>query len=543
MNVVGAMYEQLGRMMGRSYEETMQILLKSLRNAESQMRIEIIVTLEKICAGMGKAISNVHKEIYKAVRVCLSDRVMSVRVAASTCLLEMLNHAPFLYTTELESMASLCYRAFEGSTYEVRVAVAKLLGNLIAQTQLSQQLPSGKAAPTMQTSAVNKNVRPTSLDEALGVLMSGFLRGGASSLLKGTGEMIKGSSGSNREVRVGVTHGYVIFVQTMGSVWLEKNLQTFLIHVLDLVANPKAASSHVDAVYSRKCINFILTSVVGKMLGEKAQSSACKELIHIIAKQMNSIDFNPENAKDANQETLFSQHLLVCALQELGVLTIGLGTTAQNLLSDQSLNFIDAICAVLVHPCAAARFAAGWCLRCICVAVPSQITPLIDRCLEAIEKMRSSPDAVSGYSGALAAVIGSVRYSPLGIPHTKGKIIFNTAEELLRTASQNSRLSLNRTQSGWLLIGAIMTLGVPVVKGLLPRMLLLWRNAFPRSTKELESEKARGDAFTWQVTLEGRAGALSVMHSFLSNCGELLNDDITKRLLTPIESALAMLIK
>ena len=42
----------------------------------------------------------------------------------------------------------------------------------------------------------------------------------------------------------------------------------------------------------------------------------------------------------------------------------------------------------------------------------------------------------------------------------------------------------------------------------LPRMLLLWRNAFPRSTKELESEKARGDAFTWQVTLEGRAGAL-----------------------------------
>jgi hypothetical protein len=30
-------------------------------------------------------------------------------------------------------------------------------------------------------------------------------------------------------------------------------------------------------------------------------------------------------------------------------------------------------------------------------------------------------------------------------------------------------------------------------------MLLLWRNSFPRSNKELESEKARGDAFTWQV--------------------------------------------
>lgn len=44
-------------------------------------------------------------------------------------------------------------------------------------------------------------------------------------------------------------------------------------------------------------------------------------------------------------------------------------------------------------------------------------------------------------------------------------------------------------------------LGVPVVRGLLPRMLLLWRNSFPRSAKELESEKARGDAFTWQVII------------------------------------------
>ncbi|KAL7035637.1 hypothetical protein ACKWTF_008482 [Chironomus riparius] len=543
VSVVGAMYAQLGRMMGRSYEETVQILLKSLRNGESQMRIEILITLEKVCAGMGNAISNVHKEIYKCVRVCLSDRVMTVRVAASNCLLEMLKHAPFLFTVELESMASLCFRGFEGSTYEVRCAIAQLLGNLIAQTQLHQQT-TGKNPmmnQSMTSSSSAGKLRLTSLDEALGFLMSGFLRGGAS-FLKGTGEMIKGSSGTNREVRVGVTHGYVVFVETMGSVWLERNMQTFLIHVLDLVANPKAASSHVESVYSRKCINFILRSVVGKMLGEKAQSSACKELIHIIAKQMNSIDFNPENAKDANQETLFSQHLLVCALQELGSLTLGLGTTAQNLLSDQSLNFIDAVCAVLVHPCLAARLAAAWCLRCVCVAVPSQITPLIDRFLEAIEKMRSSPDAVSGYCGALAAVVGSVRYSPLGIPHTKGKIIFNTAEELLRTASQNSRLSLNRTQSGWLLIGSIMSLGNSVVKGLLPRMLLLWRNAFPRSTKELESEKARGDAFTWQVTLEGRAGALSAMHSFVQNCQELVTDDIIRRLLTPVESCLAMLV-
>ena len=48
----------------------------------------------------------------------------------------MLNHAPFLYTTEIESVATLCFRSFEGSNYEVRCWVAKLLGALAAMTQI-----------------------------------------------------------------------------------------------------------------------------------------------------------------------------------------------------------------------------------------------------------------------------------------------------------------------------------------------------------------------------------------------------------------------
>lgn len=127
----------------------------------------------------------------------MTDRVMAVRNAAAKCLLEMLNHAPFLYTTELENLATLCFRAFDGSNYEVRCSVAKLLGTLIASTQ---QLPKNSGQQ-----AGSKGVKTMSLEDALGILMAGFLRGGVS-FLKGTGEIIKGSSGINREVRVGVTH-------------------------------------------------------------------------------------------------------------------------------------------------------------------------------------------------------------------------------------------------------------------------------------------------------------------------------------------------
>jgi len=44
------MYEKLGRMMGRSYEESLQILVKTIKHAESQMRIEIIGTFEMVCS-------------------------------------------------------------------------------------------------------------------------------------------------------------------------------------------------------------------------------------------------------------------------------------------------------------------------------------------------------------------------------------------------------------------------------------------------------------------------------------------------------------
>ena len=131
--------------------------------------------------------------------------------------------------------------------------------------------------------------------------------------------MIKGGAPVTQEVRVGVTHCYVVMVQALGTSWLERNLTQLLNHVLELVSHPKAATNHVDAVYSRRCVGHVIQILLGKMLGEKAQLSACKDIARIVAKLMNALDVHPENAKDsANAETMYSQHQLVVALQELG---------------------------------------------------------------------------------------------------------------------------------------------------------------------------------------------------------------------------------
>ena len=57
---------------------------------------------------------------------------------------QLVNEAPFMYNNELETVASLCFRALDGSNYDVRCAVAKLLGNLMATAQAPPKTSNGK---------------------------------------------------------------------------------------------------------------------------------------------------------------------------------------------------------------------------------------------------------------------------------------------------------------------------------------------------------------------------------------------------------------
>uniref|UniRef100_A0A8U8C8B5 HEAT repeat-containing protein 5A n=1 Tax=Geospiza parvula TaxID=87175 RepID=A0A8U8C8B5_GEOPR len=513
---LGYLYKKLGRILGNSFTDTVGNVLKAMKNAESQGRYEIMLSLQNILNGLGAAAIPCHRDIYKAARSCLTDRSMAVRCAAAKCLLELQNEAVFMWSTDLDSVVTLCFKSFEGSNYDVRLAVSKLLGTILARALTSKQI-TGKTC--------NEKF---SLEDVMELLGTGFLRGSCG-FLRASGDMLKGTSSVSRDVRVGVTQAYVVFVSTLGAQWLERSFSAFLSHILDLVSqsHPKAVQSAVDAIGCRRCVSFILRATVGGLLGEKAQIAAAKEICQAIWKLKKVVD---AAISDGNLETKInttdvtaSQHVLVCALQELGSLIHGLGTTAAPLLQDSSTGVLEAVISVIVHPSISVRLTAAWCLRCIAVALPSYVSLLLDRCIERLSALKSCPEAVTGYSFAVAALLGAVKHCPLGIPHGKGKVIMTVAEDLLCSASQNSRISLQRMQAGWLLIAALMTLGPAVVQHHLPRILLLWKCIFPSSSKDLETEKTRGDAFTWQVTLEGRAGALCGKQDLLSFSAYLLS--------------------
>lgn len=44
----------------------------------------------------------------------------------------LVREATFVYTQELDTVAAACFKALEGSNYDVRCSVAKLLGLLLA---------------------------------------------------------------------------------------------------------------------------------------------------------------------------------------------------------------------------------------------------------------------------------------------------------------------------------------------------------------------------------------------------------------------------
>ncbi|TMS20882.1 HEAT repeat-containing protein 5A [Larimichthys crocea] len=360
---LGALFEQLGRMLVGYFKDTLANLLKAMKSAESQGRYEIMLSLERILRGLGVSAMPCYRDVYKAARTCLTDRSMAVRCAAAKCLLELQREAVFLWTSELENVATLCFRAFEGSNYNVRVSVAKLLGTLLAAAVEPRQPIAPKQGGRGRTS----------LEEVMDLLSVGFLRGGAG-FLRASGDMLKGTSSVSKDVRIGVTQACVVFVSTLGSSWLEANSPAFLSLLMELASHGRATQTPGDAVVTRRCVSFILRSTLGSLLGEKAQTNAAKQLCLAVAAQKRGIAL------------------------------------------------LDTVISVLLHPTASACLAAAWCLRCVAMAMPSQGSLLLDRCSERLVALKSSPEAVAGYGAAVAALVAAVQHGRLGIPHTKGMV-------------------------------------------------------------------------------------------------------------------------
>ncbi|TKR87612.1 hypothetical protein L596_011984 [Steinernema carpocapsae] len=541
LNVLGAMYKNLGRLVGRSYDESFGLMSRWLKHADSSCRAEIFNTLAKLVAGLDNAGSSIHKDLTKLCKTYLTDRVLSVRSAAVNCLLALIPEYSLLYTNEVEATCTVCFKALVGSNYEVRRGVAQVLAQLLSLSIEKPKLSVKGAPPAASTSA-----HPSlTVEGAMNVLSEGFLRGVAGGFLRsGSGA----TAGGQKEIRVGVALAYVELVNELGSDWLEKNSCFFVKHILEIaakcgnVAYTNNTAQESEAVFLRRCLLYVFRSTLDVLLSEQAQISVCKHFGALINEYINNFDYNPDPGVERvlGVEAHSSAQATIISLLELSCLVRQIGTTVMPLFVEAS-GIMEPIFACLLHPVEATRIAAAWCLRCVTLSVPSQATPLIDRCINRLEHMKVCAEAVNGYSLALASLLVGSADSELGIPFCKSKQVFQIAADMLKTAAE-TRLALVKVQAGWFLVTAVISLGPAHVQPHMARLFTLWSACFPGSVEKAKREaQARGDQFTWACTLEQRSGALGSMHAFIKHCPTVVTDHVLKNIVGPVETALTTL--
>ncbi|CAI5452193.1 unnamed protein product [Caenorhabditis angaria] len=542
LSCLSALYDTMGRLVGRSFEETLVILQKWMKSAESHSRAHIMMTLTSMVKGLGNGQSTVHKDIFKMAKHSIQDRSIHVKIATLECLTALVAVYTPIYTTELDASCTMCVKVLDGSNYDLRCAVAKFMAQLLSTSmnpppQSVIQVKSNQSVP----------VRPASVTDTFSLLSNGFIRGGIGGFLKNNSSNFP-SSGGLTDVRIGMSLCYVEVVKEMGSAWLEKHLAVVCGHLIDLAAKcgnlafTQSATQISEALLLRRCVSFILRQTCGTLLGENAQILACKHLGTLLAQYINSIRIDTEIENELIDDELYSSaYASITILQEISVLVRQIGTAVMPIFVEAT-GILEHIFGCLLHPIPSARYATAWCLKCIATAVPNLRTPLIDRCILRLEQMKSSSDAISGYSMALSALLSTSNDpSRLGVPFSKPLKILEIAEDLLKTSSQQPKLTIAKLESGWNLMYSLVSLGAPVIKEHLHRIIRLWKAVFPRSSKEAEAESNRGDSFSWQCSMIAQAGALSVMEAVARQNELYTVGGAVESMKIPIECSLVMM--
>ncbi len=83
LRVIAEIYTELGTTIGGSHEDTINILLKFLKICDVNTKQEVLYTFKCMIIGISyESDANIHKNIYKYLKVYFADKTLTVRLAA-----------------------------------------------------------------------------------------------------------------------------------------------------------------------------------------------------------------------------------------------------------------------------------------------------------------------------------------------------------------------------------------------------------------------------------------------------------------------------
>jgi hypothetical protein len=227
----------------------------------------------------------------------------------------------------------------------------------------------------------------------------------------------------------------------------------------------------------RESCSFILRSL-GKLLSEGGQVNAIRELTMSYLNLWTSAD---------EATTCLDKSVLICALNEISALLLDVRSAAYAV---QDMLY-DSLVSLLSHSSKSVNIALSWTFKCLSYSFPQFIPKLMTKLVPILEKESSclSVDKTDGLlkfsslGSILAGLVSIVSSHPFAVSFEYFDRIFTLAACLIKNSSSATtiRVLQTQTETAWILLSSLFTLGPNFVKVHLTQILLFWKAVFTKS--------------------------------------------------------------
>jgi HEAT repeat-containing protein 5 len=194
------------------------------------------------------------------------------------------------------------------------------------------------------------------------------------------------------------------------------------------------------------------------------------------------------------------------------------------------------------------RVYSAWALRIFCYSAPLRLPKILIHAVELLQRdinllasqSQTAPSDLTaralGHAYGLAALVAVIPEKPLYVSYDISAKVLDMAITLLKSTGEHTvALASVEVETAWTCVAALMTLGPNFVRGHLPQLLVLWRNALPKPPSKDNTIRT---AVEWGFLLHVREAALGAILAFLRhNAPTLVTLDVARRLATLLSNA------
>ena len=546
VSCLGAIYESAGGSAIGISAFAISVILRSLKASQdfAGYRGTCFRSLAKIVQGTGQSIDeSVARDVFKQARKAISnDKAYLVQTYACNYIGEVIRQTTYFDNlSDFEKIQACIWKAFDSPSSRVRNAAARTFASCLVKSFVENpvkvdvpKIKKSKKANKKQTKIEVDDDQYEHSDSAMPEKTSALLQFSFKDLLSQLSTFYQHNTTTNK-ARIGMIACFATVLKELGPDLVESHYGEIASHLLtELLPQVTSKSTRHRQLLTRKCVALLLENVVGRrLLSEDGQVVAVRYLLSDIIKDYPQI--LKERAEPSKETLICTLSAITSLLQLLGCAAYPLGESCR-----------DGVLAVLQHPSYTVQIYASACLKSLVQACPHLLVPLVTICLNNIKRelgqsgsTRQFTERCIGFANGLSAAMNIANLHPIYGSLEVYSRVFNFATTLLKSSSSSDlRTSSIQIQVAWILLGGLMTLGPQFVKIQLPQLLLLWKNALP---KTLNRNATHQDALEISFLVHIRDCALGCVYAFLEYNSKILTVDIVKRLAQMIQNTMEFL--